>query len=114
MTPGVRALLTEITAPSSPMMDHYAWLNWVQSCAAAILAAEKPAGKTVRVRAGVAVDAAGDWAVAGWSYNDPGDELFEQDAKEMLDDDAKLCAWITADVPAPEVPEIAASVEGVP
>lgn len=77
--------------------------------AAAILAANPPpAGKTVRVRVAVAMTADGQWSAIGYR-DDPGGSM--SDALDVVDGDGRPAAWITADIPLPEVPEIAASVE---
>lgn len=64
--------------------------------------------KTVKVRIAVAVDSDGDWSASGWKgardYHAMGT------AVDGVGDNASRY-WITAELPIPEAPTIAGSVE---
>lgn len=64
--------------------------------------------KTVKVRIAVAVGSDGDWIASGWK--DARDSLVMGAVIGDVGEDASRY-WITAELPIPEVPTIAGSVE---
>lgn len=67
--------------------------------------------KTVKVRIAVAVDPTGCWNSAG------GGSLSDSDAMEFAAEvleTGEAHFWLTAELPVPEVTEVAATVEHVP
>jgi len=116
MTPETRALLADLAEFENQRGISWA-LSKIVNRAAAILAAEKPIRKTVRVRVAVAVTPDGQWNASGRSGGD--DDETMDDARSFFGGATQLeCrgvsgAFLTADVPLPDVPEITADVEVV-
>ena len=109
VTPEIKALLGDLANLTSyPLGYEY---DDIRQRAAAILAADAvpPTDKTVRVRIAVAFTGDGDW-YAGAHSADRDDEAMIG-ALDFFDGWGIPAAWITADVPVPETPEIAGAVE---
>ena len=64
--------------------------------------------ETVKVRVAVAVDAAGEWSAWGAKWADDYDMV---DEAALHVRPGRKIYWLTADLPLPTEPEVAASVE---
>jgi hypothetical protein len=64
--------------------------------------------KTVKVRIAVAIDPTGTWSSSGYSGFE-GDKAMDYAAECLGPGENRF--WLTAELPVPEIPEIAAVVE---
>lgn len=64
--------------------------------------------KTVKVRIAVAVDSSGNWSASGWKG--ASDDYAVSDVIDTVGECVSLF-WVTAELPVPEMPTVAGTVE---
>lgn len=84
-------------------------VNALTAAGYSIVRTPKPAGKTVRVRIAACVDRAGEWSAYATSIDTDDDAIMGEAAEHVGSGEARY--WITADLPIPEVVEVAGTVE---